>query len=113
MRVLFLFFATMGFAFIDLEETPTSFILETKQIVIPGYPDAFNPSIVRWQDAYLMSFRIIPDRKFSYTTYTGLIWLDDDFAPIGEPQILNTRGPGAVSPSRMADARLIEVGKRL
>lgn len=110
MRWLLLFSCSL-FA-LDLEQNIPSFVLETKKIEIPGYPDAFNASIVPWQDAYLMSFRIIPDRKSSFTTYTGLIWLNDDFEPIAEPQILDFRR-GLNTPSRAADARLIKVGERL
>ena len=38
------------FAFLDLETMNADFVLETKKIDIPGYPDAFNPSITQWND---------------------------------------------------------------
>jgi hypothetical protein len=33
--------------FPDLQDKVQDFVLEEKQIFIPGYPSAFNPSIVR------------------------------------------------------------------
>jgi predicted GH43/DUF377 family glycosyl hydrolase len=59
-------------------------VVDQFQVVIPGFPDAFNPSIVHWKGERLLSFRI----EHQATSYTGLIWLDRDFRPTGEPQIL-------------------------
>src|SRR5579863_1410807 len=98
---------------IDLEERIQDFVLETKKIEIPGYPLALNASMIRWNGAILMSFRVIPDRRSSFTSLLGLIWLDDDFTPISEPQILATRTSQDVSPSRAGDGRLVAVGERL
>lgn len=98
---------------IDLEKSVQDFVLETKQIEIPGYLHAFNPSIIRWQGSLLLSFRIIPDPKSSFTTYIGFIWLDEDFNILSAPQILNLRDSKSVSPCRAEDARLISVGERL
>ncbi len=98
---------------LDLEERAQDFILETKKIDIPGYPHAFNPSIVRWKDFYLLSFRIIPDAKNPYVSYIGLILLDGNFSPISDPQIMQTREPNSSVPFRAEDARLIYVGETL
>jgi predicted GH43/DUF377 family glycosyl hydrolase len=98
---------------IDLEEMAQDFVLETRQIAIPGYPDAFNPSLIRWQGRLLMSFRVIEDPKASFNSWIGLIFLDDDFHPIGLPQRLNMRAAGSLVPCRAEDARLLMVGDRL
>ncbi len=98
---------------IDLEDLAQDFVLEVKKIEIPGYPIAFNPSIIRWKDLLLMSFRVIPDRKSSFTSRLGLVWLDEEFNPIGEPQLLELRGPYSSVPCRAEDGRLIEIGGRL
>lgn len=98
---------------IDLEEGGQDFILETKRISIPGYPHAFNASIVRWHGRLLLSFRIIPDRSSSFTSQLGLVWLDDNFNPMGQAHILNTRDLASRVPSRAEDARLITKGDRL
>ncbi len=97
---------------IDLEESAQQFVLEIKKIQIPGFPNAFNPSIIHWKGLILMSFRVIPDPKNSYTSQIGLIWLDEDFCPVGEPQILDTTLTPA-TPSRTDDGRLIAVGEQI
>lgn len=98
---------------IDLErDMAQDFVLDTKKINIPGYPHAFNASIIRWHGFLLLSFRIIPNSKLSFNSNIGLIRLDDTFKPIGKPQILNMRITSNV-PSRAEDARLITVKDRL
>ena len=32
-------------------------LIRTRQIAIPGYPKAFNPSLILYEDGYLLSFR--------------------------------------------------------
>lgn len=109
---ILLFYLNPLSAFLDLSEMVQGFVLETKRIHIPGYPYAFNPSIIRWQGAFLMSFRDIPNPKNNFESQLGLIWLDDNFNPISSPQILDTQGNSLI-PSRSEDPRLIKVGARL
>ncbi|MBM3184652.1 MAG: hypothetical protein FJZ64_05040, partial [Chlamydiae bacterium] len=114
MRALLFFFSFSLFAdLIDLQDMTQDFVLETRQIEIPGYPYAFNPSIIRWNGYILMSFRMIPDPKTPFTSWIGLILLDDDFQPIGEPQLLNIRDPMTSVPPRADDARLLYIGNKL
>ena len=98
---------------IDLEDLKQDSVLSTTRIVVPEYPHAFNPSIIRWQNKILMSFRVIPDPKQSFTSYLGLVWLDEDFQPLGTPTILSVRDEDACAPSRAEDGRLISVGDHL
>jgi predicted GH43/DUF377 family glycosyl hydrolase len=98
---------------VDLEEKVDDFVLETKRIEIPGFPQAFNPSIVRFDGKLLMSFRVIPDPKTPFTSWIGLIWLNDQFLPIGKPQQLRTRRAASSVPSRAEDARLFTIGGHL
>lgn len=110
-------FLKLGCAFcsINLEEGIQNFVLETKRIYVPGYPHAFNPSIIRWNGQLLMSFRILPDPKRTFHSEIGVVWLDDNFCPISTPQILNL-APKAIPqgiPSRAADGRLVLVGETL
>lgn len=99
---------------ISLEESPASFILWSKQIYLSEYPDAFNPSIVRWKGKLLMSFRNIANPKDSYnSSEIGLVWLDRDFQPITTPQILQLSKEGTSLPKRAEDARLIDVDGHL
>lgn len=98
---------------INLEEDVEPFVLETKRIHIPGHPDAFNAGIIRWQGRLLLSFRVIPDPKMKYNSRLGLVWLNDDFEPVGTPQILETHEPGFPVAPRSEDARLLTVGDKL
>lgn len=98
---------------LDLEKFYEGLVLEEKQIEIPGYPHAFNASIVRWNGSLLMSFRFIPDPKSSFTCYLGIVFLDEEFNVISKPQILDFRGSLITAPSRAEDARLVVMDERL
>ena len=108
----FFSFYPNAFSSIHLEKVIQDFVLETKKIEIPGYPYAFNAGIIKWQNAWLMSFRVIPNPKDPFCSFIGLVWLNQDFHPIGEPQILNLREFSLI-PSRTEDARLIAVKNQL
>jgi predicted GH43/DUF377 family glycosyl hydrolase len=97
---------------IDLESYPQDFIVETKEIHIPGFPKAYNPSIVRWKDSILLSFRTRNEQGIS-TFQIGLVWLDRDFNPISAPQILNIPKRLPTSPHMYQDPRLIVVNDQL
>jgi predicted GH43/DUF377 family glycosyl hydrolase len=113
----FLFVCANGHAdknrLLDLEAHRQDFVLETKKIEIPGYPFAFNPSIIRWRGQLLMSFRIIPDPKHSFNGEIGLVFLNERFEASSIPQLLNLRDENAMAPCRAEDARLIAIGDRL
>jgi predicted GH43/DUF377 family glycosyl hydrolase len=119
MRRILMAAALLGTAFcfanslINLESQTQDFVLETKQVEIPGYPTAFNPSIIRWRGQLLMSFRIIPDRKRKYDSEIGLVFLNSDFEPMNTPQLLCLRDESATAPCRAEDARLLTIGDRL
>lgn len=98
---------------VDIESKAQGFVLETKQIQIPGYPIAFNPSLIRWRGQLLMSFRIIPDRRRKYDSEIGLVFLNEDFKPISDPQLLSLRDEYTTAPCRAEDARLLTIGDRL
>ncbi len=111
-----LFLTAYQHQFIDLEKNYSSFVIETKKIEIPGYPNACNGSIVQWQDGILMSFRDIYDPIVNNSSENsglgysniGLIWLDSNFDPIGEPQFLQFEAFSSL-PSMPEDPRLIIV----
>jgi predicted GH43/DUF377 family glycosyl hydrolase len=92
-------------ALIDLEERAQDFVLETKQIEIEGFPNAFNPSIIRWNGALLLSFRFYKEN--GTTDGIGLVWLDQELNLRGEPQILNIEYNGRRYLSKQQDPRLI------
>lgn len=109
-----------SYAQIDLEEYAQDFVLETKQILIESAPDAFNPSIVKWKDAYWMSFRCIenPDKDSPFSSAAvsciEMIELGENFLPIGQPYSLILDHPDLERPVMLAeDGRLMTVGDHL
>lgn len=110
-----LFLSFNGFAEVNLEDQASNFVLKTKQLQIPGYPDAFNPSIIEWENKILLSFRTIPKDSIINTSCSsaqsliGLIFLDADFNPLNTPQIIDFFCENA----KPEDARLIKVANRL
>jgi len=91
---------------VDLDSLVTDYILEIKQINIPEYPDAFNPSIVRWHGELLLAFRI-RDPETKSTNQIGFVWLDSDFQPTGSPRLLEFRYKNPLLPAKEQDPRLL------
>ncbi len=82
-------------------------VLSTVKIELPQFPKAFNPSLIKWEDGYLLSFRYCPDRFFQpWLSYIGVVKLNTAFQPVSRPQLLNTRPMRAGTPSQSEDARL-------
>lgn len=96
----------------DMDDFLSDAILETRQIVFPAFPDAFNPSIVRWQGRILMSFRCY-DPITRATNPFALVFLNEQFEPISEPQVFEIPFHNPVLRSKQQDPRLIPVGDRL
>jgi len=97
----------------DLEANPSDFVIDTFQIEVPRYPHAFNPSIVQWKNSLLMSFRVILNEKLPYYSRLGLVWLDENFQAVHEPQLLDTQYQTPSIPSRAEDGRLLTIGDSL
>lgn len=95
-------------------DSQSDYLIETKQIKIPSYPDAFNPSIARWHGSLLLSFRVYTSSK-SHAPFIGLSWLDEQFDPIGEPHLLHfSDRRGQKIPLNIGeDPRLIVENERL
>lgn len=113
--IFFALCAAYPFSHIDLEEAAQDqgIVVETRQIIIKEYPHAFNPSIIRWRGSLLLSFRVIPDPARPFTSWLGLVWLDDDFQSVGPVQQLCMRSEQSLVPPRLEDGRLIAAGGRL
>ena len=95
---------------IDLDTYISDFILEEKQIIIPEYPDAFNPSIVRWYDGrLLLSFRT-RDPETKVANLLGFVWLDEEFEPISKPSLLRIYSDFSLKVSKMQGARILKTG---
>lgn len=96
---------------LDLEQKAQNFVLETKQIKIPGFPGAFNPSITRWRNSLLMCFRVRNSKMVS-TFEMGFVWLDKHFNPISTPRILTIHN-NTSSFYKNQDPRIITLNEHL
>jgi predicted GH43/DUF377 family glycosyl hydrolase len=97
---------------IDMDTMNKDFILERKKIEFSDYPDAFNPSMIKWKGKILMSFRTyVPETKS--TNPFALVWLNDDFEPISVPQVFQLPFHNPVLPSKQRDPRLLAIDDRL
>jgi predicted GH43/DUF377 family glycosyl hydrolase len=99
-------------SFPDLCERVQSFVLEEKQIFIPGYPSAFNPSIVRWHDGRLLLAFRARDPLTQSAHLMGFVWLNENFEPESEPTLLTIYGDRPLKISRAQDPRLIKSGDK-
>ena len=79
----------------------------TKQIEIPGFPLAFNPSILRTKEGLVMVFRYAPDRRYEWNSYIGVVELNENLELASEPTLLDTRFGNRIIPSQSEDARMI------
>jgi len=98
--------------YIPFENLIGEYVLKSKEIRFSAFPGAFNPSIVRWKDEFLLSFRI-RDPLTNSTYRIGLVQLDKNFnvqGPVSE--IMMPR----ISPNQLVreqDPRLIVIGEKL
>jgi predicted GH43/DUF377 family glycosyl hydrolase len=91
---------------VNLEDRVQDFVLETKQIIIPGVNRVWNASIARWKGKFLLACRI--------NLYgIGLVWLDDEFNPITPLQKLEIPNQIPNVFSREMDPRIIVIDKHL
>lgn len=97
---------------INLEAYTQDFIVETKQIIIPNYPGAFNASIIRWNGSLLMCFRVRNEKMIS-TFDIGFVWLNEDFNPISTACILEIRNENPQCQHQKQDPRLIILDNKL
>ncbi len=98
-------------AHIDLEERSQPFVLETRRLQIPGFSDAFNPSIVRWNGGILLSFRA-RDPLTKSTNLVGFVWLNEELEPITDPALLQIKSD-SLGRESVQDPRLIVVEDKL
>ena len=105
------FFGTCCGKELDFEEQCQDFVIETRQLIIPNYPEAFNPSIVAMDEGYLMCFRF-RDKLTKRADKIGLIRLDKNFRLCSAPQELKLKFEHA-SNAWAQDPRLIEINEEL
>lgn len=82
-------------------------VTSTKRIFLQNYPGAYNPSIIKYNQGYLLTFRYLPNRFFQpWISYIGIVMLDESFEQLSEPQLLDTRFIFKNTPSQSEDARI-------
>ena len=117
-----------GADFQDLEDMSQDFVLDIQKIEIPGFPYAFNPSIIRYHGAILMSFRLgsyingidvcddgelcnMPNNRV--TTEIGVALFDEKFRIMSAPQILHIPRDNEDMLYRPQDPRLVHINGAL
>lgn len=90
-------------------------VTSTKKIYIKNFDGAYNPSIVKFKDGYLMSFRWTPNRYHEpWISYICLVLLDDSFEQISTVDFLHTRAYGNhIMPSQSEDGRIFYFNDKL
>jgi predicted GH43/DUF377 family glycosyl hydrolase len=104
-----------------LHDLADSAIVFTRKIQIPGYPKAFNPSLIPFQDGYLLSFRTRHRAKPGTlharrkdVSFLGVVQLDRDFRVIEKSaQLLDVTSYADHFSSTAEDGRLFKVGSRI
>jgi|SRR5579862_1273906 len=88
-------------------------VLSTKRIVLEEYPDAYNPSIIKVDEGYLMVFRYNPSPAYLWLSYIGVVLLDEEFNLISRPQLLKIRPQNSKTLSQAEDARIFSYKGRM
>jgi predicted GH43/DUF377 family glycosyl hydrolase len=113
-NLLLLFGALAAFLINDPLLAFEKLVLETKRIYIEDFPEAWNPSMIKVDQGYLMSFRYTPDvESQGWISYIGVVLLDEEFNPISKPQLLRTRLKNSKTPSQSEDARIFKFKDRM
>ncbi len=102
----------LSFANLIEEEISQAFVLETRQLEIPGFKCAFNPSLIVWNDNTLLSFRV-RNAKLDSTFEIGMVWLDEQLCPRGSAQILDIRSNHVHKFNKEQDPRLVLIKEHL
>lgn len=85
----------------------SSIVKSFKRVYISEYPGSYNPSLMKLNEHYVLTFRYQPDRAYKpWISYIGIALLDASFNVIGKPELLNTRAFDDNTPSQSEDARI-------
>ncbi len=96
------------------DEPDQKIVLQTRKYLFEKYPGAFNPSIFKFEDHFLLTFRYTPDEQNqNWVSFIGIVELDQSLYPIGDPQLLNTRPRRSKTPSQAEDARIFSFRGKL
>jgi hypothetical protein len=97
--------------FLDLEAlAQQNIVLSTKRIILPQFPAAQNPSILKVDQGYIYTFRVL---DYPFVNHIGAVLLDESFDPISEPQLLDTRLENRDIESHSEDATIFTWQNRI
>ncbi|OGN64307.1 MAG: hypothetical protein A3E80_05615 [Chlamydiae bacterium RIFCSPHIGHO2_12_FULL_49_9] len=89
-------------------------VLSAKQIILPKFPGAFNPSILETDAGYILTFRYCPDNYWNpWVNFIGAALLDDSYNLISEPELLSTGLNTCCVKSQAEDARIFSYQNRI
>lgn len=77
----------------------------TQKIEFEGFPEAFNPCILKTDFGVLLSFRYNPYPEKEWISQVGVVLLNDYFEPTCEPKLLELRST-LIHPPYYEDCRL-------
>lgn len=117
MRFLFLLFVSFNSLFLNLldarQNEQSQIVLATKKIELEEFSGAFNPSLVKTDYGFLLTFRYCLHPSYPWISYIGIAKLDEKLNLISKPQLLNTREDGAKIQSQAEDARIFAMGTKI
>lgn len=116
-KTCLLFFCLNAFVFFSIhaeqKKAQHGLVISTKKIELDDFPEAFNPSLIKIESGFLLTFRHCLTPHFPWISYIGIVKLDDDLNVISTPQLLNTREEGSFNPSQSEDARIFTFNKKI
>lgn len=106
-RSIFLLILICKVSLFSINFSNKKIILASKKIFLKEFPHAYNPSILKFEDRYILTFRHCPDISKPWFSEIGIVILNQQFEPISTPQILQTRFKGHKAPPQAEDARIL------
>ena len=107
----------------SLQSLSQTAILRTQKVIVPGYPKAFNPSLIAYGEGYLLSFRVrhkvSPKQKPLLSrskdiSFVGVVKLDKSFKAVAQSaQLLEITSYSSQLSATAEDARLLNIGGRI
>lgn len=95
-------------------KTLPSIVSSLVSIQLEAFPGAFNPSIFKTEEGFILTFRYLPEPvKEPWISFIGAVLLNETFEQISEPQLLNVRLNHHQALSQAEDARIFEHNKRI
>lgn len=89
-------------------------VAATKRIYLDEFQGAYNPSLIAYEDGYLLTFRHSPQRYSTpWVSLIGIVKLDKEFNPVSRPQILDTRVYFTNTPQQAEDARIFSYNGKI